>query len=87
MAKELDPKERESIEDAIMDLHFAAQKYIESEKDIHRKLLELNIQDAIDTFATLKDKIKSDEMKSDYFIHMLVPFQIYELIKMRDEED
>lgn len=83
---ELTTKERELIEDVIVDIHFAAQKYVDNEKEVHKKLLELSIQDAIEVFTTLKEKIKKDEMKSDYFIHLLVPFQIYELIKMRDEQ-
>ena len=78
-------KEREMIEDTIMDVHFAAQKYIENEKEIHRKLLELNIQDALDVFTELKDKLVDDEMKNDYILHLFIPFQIYELIKMRDD--
>lgn len=83
----LTEKERTLIEDVIMDLHFAAQKYVESEKDIHRKLLELNVQDAHDIFANLKEKMADDEMRFDYKIHLFVPFHIWELVNSREQKE
>ena len=80
-------KERDLIEDSIMDLHFAAQKYIESEKDIHRKLLELNIQDTLEIFKELKEQIKDDEMRYDYKIHLFIPFHIWEMVKLREKAE
>ena len=82
----LSEKERTSVEDSIMDLHFAAQKYVESEKDIHRKLLELNIQDAMEIFTELSDKIADDEMKYDYKLHLFVPLHIWEMVTDREEK-
>ena len=78
-------KERALVEDSIMDLHFAAQKYVETEKDIHRKLLELNVQDALDIFKDLSEQIKDDEMRFDYKIHLFIPFHIWEMVTSREE--
>lgn len=83
----LNEKERILVEDVIMDLHFAAQKYVESEKDIHRKLLELNIQDALDIFESIKDKVADDEMRFDYKIHLFVPFHVWELVNSREQKE
>ena len=81
----LSDQQRDLVEDSIMDLHFAAQKYIESEKDIHRKLLELNVQDALDVFKDLSEQIKDDEMKYDYKIHLFIPFHIWEMVTSREK--
>ena len=40
----LTDKDRERVEDTIMDLHFTSSKFVESGKDTHKKLLEINIQ-------------------------------------------
>lgn len=80
----LDKKEREIIEGNIFDAHFAASKYIESGKDIHKKLLEISVKEAIDTMQLLSNAVKEDEMVGNYKIHLLVPLQLLELIKMRE---
>ena len=80
----LDKKEREVIEGNIYDAHFAANKYIETGKDIHKKLLEISVKEAIDTLQLLSSAVKEDEMVGNYKIHLLVPLQLLELIKMRE---
>ena len=83
----LGDKERDLVEDSIMDLHFAAQKYVETEKDIHRKLLELNVQDTLDIFNDLAEQIKDDEMRFDYKIHLFIPFHIWEMVTSREKDE
>jgi len=80
----LDKKERDVLEGTIFDAHFAANKYIETGKDIHKKLLEISVKEAIDTMQLLSNAVKEDEMVGNYKIHILVPLQLLELIKMRE---
>lgn len=80
----LDKKERDVLEGTIFDAHFAANKYIETGKDIHKKLLEISVKEAIDTIQLLSNAVKEDEMVGNYKIHLLVPLQLLELIKMRE---
>jgi hypothetical protein len=80
----LNKKEREVIEGSIFDAHFAASKYIESGKDIHKKLLEISVKEAIDTLQLLSGAVKEDEMVGNYKIHLLVPLQLLELIDKRE---
>jgi len=79
----LDKKERELIEGSLYDAHFAASKFIESGKDIHKKLLEISVKEAVENLEILKEKIKKDDMVGNYKIHLLVPLQLLELINIR----
>jgi len=83
----LTEKNRERMEDTIMDLHFTSQKYIETGKDTHKKLLEINVQEAIEILKELQDELQDDEKKYDYKLHLLLPLQIYELICIREEKE
>lgn len=82
----LSDKNRDRIEDTIMDLHFTSTKYVETGKETHKKLLEINIQEAIEILKELQDEMEDDEKKYDYKMHLLLPFQIYELICIREEK-
>ena len=82
----LTDKNREKMEDTIMDLHFTSQKYVETGKETHKKLLEINIQEAIELLKDLQEEIQDDPKKYDYKMHLLLPFQIYELICIREEK-
>lgn len=82
----LNEKDRSKVEDTIMDLHFTSSKYVESGKDIHRKLLEVNIQEAIEVLSDVQEQLADDEKRFDYKMHMLLPFQIYELVKIRERK-
>jgi len=75
------------MEDTIMDLHFTSTKYVETGKDTHKKLLEINVQEAIEILKELQDELQDDEKKYDYKLHLLLPFQIYELICIREEQE
>ena len=82
----LNDKQREVLEDTIMDLHYTSQKYIETQKDLHKKLLEVNVEEAIEMLKDISDDITDDEKRHDYKMHMLLPLQIYELMVMRKEK-
>lgn len=79
-------EEREAIEDAIFDAHFAAQKYIEGGKDIHEKLLEVTVEDAFNLLSIMKSAIQKDDMKHNYRLHLMVPLQLLHLIQSRKAE-
>ena len=81
----LTEEQRIKIEDTIMDLHFTSQKYLDTEKDIHKKLLEVNIEEAISLLEDFKDDLSNDEKMHDYKLHMLLPLQLYELVRNRGE--
>lgn len=83
----LSETQREKMEDTIMDLHFTSEKYVNGGKDIHKKLLEVNIQEAVEILKDLQQDMVDDEKKYDYKMHMLLPFQIYELIKIREKKE
>lgn len=82
----LTDEQRTRIEDTIMDLHFTSQKFIESGKELHTKLLTMNVREAIDVLEELREDLMDDPKKYDYKMHMLLPFQIYELIRIRKEQ-
>jgi len=81
----LNSDEREMIENALYDAHFAAGKYLESGKDIHYKLLEVSVTEAIQNIELLKSAVQEDEMSQNYKIHLLVPLQLLKLIEQRKE--
>ena len=54
----LEKDERDALEGSIYDAHFAASKYIESGKDIHKKLLEISVSEAIETLEKLKHNLQ-----------------------------
>lgn len=80
----LSDKQRELVEDCIMDLHFTSQKCIENEKEMHRKLFELNIEDAVELLGEIAEDMQDDEKVHDYKIHLFLPFQVYELLQLRE---
>jgi hypothetical protein len=83
----LSEKDRLRVEDTILDLHFTANKYIENGKDIHKKILEVSIQEAIEMLQDLQEDMVDDDKVYDYKMHMLLPLQIYELLKIREITD
>lgn len=83
----LNSDEKESLENSIYDAHFASQKYIETGKDIHFKLLEVSVNEAISNLQILKEGIKDDPMVGNYKIHLLVPLQLLRLAQSRDKKD
>ena len=83
----LSSEDREKLEGLKYDAHFAASKYLESQKDIHRKLLEVSVNEALETLKQLKEEVQKDEMVGNYKIHLLVPFQLVELLNKRKKDE
>ena len=77
------PEERISLEEAIMDAHLAADKYLGSGKEVHIKLLELSVADAMEYVELLSDKLRNDPKSENYKLHMLIPLQLSMLIEER----
>jgi hypothetical protein len=85
MAIELEDEDRQGLEDAIEDATHAAERYLTSEKQIHKKLLEVTVDDALHALSLYKDLLVDDPKKETYKIHLLVPVQIIEMLKEKDE--
>ena len=81
----LSDKQREDLEDTIMDLHFTSEKYLQSEKEIHHKLLEMNVVEALELLQDLSKDIRDDPKRYDYKIHLFLPIQIYETSVLRSK--
>ena len=77
----IEDEDRQSLEDAIEDASVAAERYLTSEKDLHKKLLEVTVDDALQALSTYKDLLGDDPKKETYKIHLLVPVQIVEMLK------
>jgi len=77
----LTTEERTTLEDSIMDAHMAADKFINSGKDVHHKLLELTVTDALEYIIKYKKKLKKDSKTENYKLHMMVPLQLHLMIE------
>ena len=80
-------EDRVSIEDAIEDATAAAERFLKTQKDLHKKLLEVTVDDALSALSLYKEALKNDPKKETYKIHMLVPVQVLELLKEEDEAE
>lgn len=87
MVMALNTEEKESLENSIYDCHFASQKFIETGKDIHFKLLEVSVNEALSNLQILKEGIKDEQMAGNYKIHMMVPLQLLRLAQARNKKD
>lgn len=79
--------ERISIEDAIFDAHFSAQKYLETGKDLHEKLLEVSVKDALELLQEFSEKLKGDSKAEVYKLHIFVPVHLYKMVELRNESN
>lgn len=82
--KVLTTDEREQLEDSIMDAHLAADKYLESGKEVHRKLLEVSVTDALEYIELLSAKLKEDPKKDNYKLHLMVPLQLVIMLELEN---
>ena len=85
--KDLTRDEREQLEDSIMDAHLAAEKFLETGKDVHRKLLEVSVTDALEYVELLASKLKEDPRKDNYKLHLMVPLQLVIMLEMDNAND
>jgi|TARA_R110000744_G_scaffold27075_3_gene66271 hypothetical protein len=83
---ELTHEERLTLEESIMDAHLAADKWLSSQKEVHIKLLELSVADAMEYVELFADKIKGDPKAENYKLHMLVPLQLNMMISDKLKE-
>ena len=58
--KSLTVDERISLEDSIMDAHMAADKFLTSGREVHVRLLELSVSDALEYIQKYKNKLTDD---------------------------
>ena len=54
-------EERVSLEESIMDAHMAADKVLTSGKEVHHRLLDLTVKDALEYITKYKNKLKDDK--------------------------
>lgn len=85
--KDLTRDEREQIEDSIMDAHLAAEKFLDTGKEVHRKLLEVSVTDALEYVELLADKLKNDPRKENYKLHLMVPLQLVIMLELDNAND
>tara|TARA_R110000772_G_scaffold148811_3_gene259427 strand:- start:7263 stop:7541 length:279 start_codon:yes stop_codon:yes gene_type:complete len=83
--KSLTVDERMSLEDSIMDAHMAADKFLTSGREVHVRLLELSVSDALEYIQKYKNKLTDDPKSENYKLHMMIPLQLHLMIE--DEKD
>ena len=81
----LDKDDREDLESAIIDASYAAERYIETEKEIHKKLLQISVGEAMDMFEEHQEYLCGDKLSEAYKLHMFVPLQLVKLIENKEE--
>ena len=77
----LEDDDRLTLEECILDAHLAAERYLSSGRDIHRKILEVTVEDAIAALSMYSELLKDDAKSENYKMHMLIPMQILELLE------
>lgn len=83
----LTQEEKDIIEDVIDEVQFCTGKYLETEKDIHLKMFEVSINEAIEYFESIKENfVGEEEILMKYRLHMFAPVQLMNLIAMKNEE-
>ena len=55
VSSDFSEEDRVSLEDAIEDATAAAERFLKSQKDLHRKLLEVTVDDALSALSLYKD--------------------------------
>ncbi len=51
VSSDFSEEDRVSLEDAIEDATAAAERFLKSQKDLHRKLLEVTVDDALSALS------------------------------------
>ena len=83
----LDDTERLLVEDCIYECQISADKYLQTGKQTHANMLKYNIEQCLELFEEYKLSLQEDEEKDKYKLHLLVPLQLNELLKMRGTHD
>jgi len=79
----LAPEDREILEDMIFDAQVSAEKYLETKKNIHERLLEMSLNDSMGFLREVREDLHDDPMTPMYKLHMLVPLQTMKLIEIK----
>lgn len=82
----LDDAERLVFEDMIFECQYAAEKYLATGKEAHGKMLRSAVDQCYEMMEDIQKGLISDEEAQKYKLHLLVPFQIVELMKMEQAE-
>jgi len=86
----MDNANQRLVEDIIDDVQECAYKFLETEKDIHRKMLEVSVVEGIELLESIKDnfgEIENEDLLETYRLNLLVPVQLVELLKIRDNKE
>lgn len=84
----MDSANQRLVEDIIDDVQECAHKYLETTKDIHKKMLEVSVNEGIELLESIRenfDTIENEEQLEIYRLNLLVPIQLVELLKLREE--
>lgn len=81
----LDDTERMMVEDCIYECQISVDKYLATGKPTHAKMLKYNVEQCLELLDEYKKKLHTDEECDKYKLHLLVPIQINELLKMREK--
>lgn len=81
----LNNDDREDIESSIIDAQIAAERYLETAKDVHKSFLVMSVLDTLDIVRSLSDKLQDDPKRENYKLHLLVPTQLYYMIENDSE--
>lgn len=82
----VDNDDRIIIEDIIFDIQESTEKYLDSQKALHEKMLVASVQEGIEILNTIKDSFEDDDMKESYRMNLFVPLQLAKLIEIRKEK-
>ena len=83
----LDETDRLIIEDSIYECQVSVDKYLQTQKPTHAKMLKYNIEQTMELLYEYQKEVQVDDERDKYRLHLLVPLQVYELLKMRGALD
>jgi len=78
----LDEAERMIFEDVIFECQYACEKYLTTGKEAHAKMLVSAVDQSMEMMEELQKQLADDTECDKYKLHMLVPVQVVELLKM-----
>ena len=79
----LDDTERLLVEDCIYECQISADKYLQTGKPTHANMLKYNVEQCLELLQEYQTELQDDEETDKYKLHLLVPLQLNELLKMR----
>lgn len=86
MATKVTEEDREVIEECLYAAHLAADQCLQKDRVMFEKLLDMSVSEALTFLQALKEDLQDDAKLESYKLHLFVPMQINELIKIRKEK-